>query len=149
MYNKETAPPAELVIKPCWRAFFVFYVYIATFLIGPWINPNIIIFGYIHFSVALGTVLGLILIALVVYLKLHWEYRVTAQGIMTIWRWPSKQRVITWENLGNIEVHQGLMQMLLQVGYLLLQDKSGGPTMGWNALSYPKEAKRVIEGRRP
>jgi hypothetical protein len=155
MVEKEAPPLADLVIKPCWRAFVIFYVYIFTFLIGPWIDPNLFWGLGFLFSVVVGTVLGLILIALVLYLKMGQEYRITARGVATVRHWPSpRQQLITWENLGSIGVNQGVIQMLLRVGNLLFRDKSKGalmrgPIMVWNALSYPQEVKKVIEGRRP
>ncbi len=69
MANKE-ADRAGVVIKPCGRAFFVYYVAIAIFLLGPRLNPEVWIFGVFHFSQAVGTGLGLLVLALVVYMKL-------------------------------------------------------------------------------
>ena len=79
-----TAPGSagELVLKSCGRAFFVYYVAIAICLLGPRLNPEVRLFGYFHFSVAVGTILGLLLIALVVYLKRGREYRITPRGVM-------------------------------------------------------------------
>jgi hypothetical protein len=141
--------PAELVLKPCWRAFFVYYVAIAICLIGPRLNPDVMILGLFHFSVALGTVLGLAMIAVVVYLRMGREYRITTRGVLTLWRWPAdRQQEITWENLGEVVVRRGLTQSLLRVGNILLQDKGGGAEMVWYGLPYPYEVKKVIEGRR-
>ena len=142
--------PVDLVIKPCGRAFFVYYVAIALCLIGPRINPDVWIFGVFHFSLAVGTVLGLIIIALVAYLKLGREYRITARGVVTAWHWPApRQQEIAWENLGEVLVRRGLIQTILRVGNLTLKDKSGAPEMFWFGLAYPKEVKDLIEGRRP
>jgi hypothetical protein len=149
MANKEEAS-AELVIKPCRRAFLVYYVAIAIFLLGPRLNPDVRIFGLFHFSVAVGTVLGLLVIALVIYLKMGREYRITPRGVMTVWRWPSPRRQeISWENLGDVLMRRGLTQTILRVGNLIIQDKSGGPEMFWFGLSDPKEIQAEIERRRP
>ena len=86
MSEKPAAPASEQVLVPCGRAFFVYYVAMAIFLLGPHINPEVFLFGVFHFSPAVGTVLGLILIGLVVYLKLGREYRITTRGVATVWR---------------------------------------------------------------
>ncbi len=141
---------AEEVIKPCGRAFLVYYVAIAIFLLGPRLNPDVRVFGVFHFSVAVGTVLGLVVIALVIYLKMGREYRITPRGLMTVWRWPSpRQEEITWGNLGDVLLRRGLIQTILRVGNLIIQDKADGPEMFWFGLSDPKEIQAEIERRRP
>src|SRR5208337_5029869 len=100
MAKKEMEPAPEEILVPCSRAFLVYYVAIVIFLLGPRLNPDVWIFGVFHFSMAVGTLLGLALVALVVYLKLGREYRLSPQGLATRWRWPSpRQQEITWENL--------------------------------------------------
>jgi len=150
MSEKEGARPLEVVIKPRGRAFFVYYVAIAIFLLGPRINPEVRIFGMFHFSLAVGTVLGLLVVALVVYMKWGQEYRITPRGVVKLWRWPSpRQQEITWQNLGEVLVRRGLIQTILRVGNLSIQDKSGGPAMFWFGLANPKEVKDDIQRRRP
>ncbi len=146
----ENEAPTEVVIKPCGRAFFVYYVAIAICLVGPRLNPNVRLFGDFYFSVGLGTILGLILIALVVYLKAGREYRISERGVLMVLRWPSpRQQEITWPNLGDVLVRRGLTQTILKVGNLIIQDKAGGPQMFWFGLADPKEIKEDIERRRP
>jgi hypothetical protein len=150
MSEKEAARPLEVVIKPCGRAFFVYYVAIAIFLLGPRLNPDVWIFGMFHFSLAVGTALGLLVLVLVIYMKMGREYRITARGVVTVWRWPSpRQQEITWQNLGEVLVRRGLIQTILKVGNLIIQDKSGGPQMFWFGLGNPKEVQEDIQRRRP
>ncbi len=150
MAEKAMAPAPEKILVPCSRAFFVYYVGIVIFLLGPRLNPEVRIFGVFHFSVAVGTLLGLALVALVVYLKLGREYRLSPQGLATRWRWPSpRQQEITWENLGEVLLRRGLTQSILRVGNLVIEDKSGGPEMFWFGLANPKEVKEEIDRRRP
>jgi hypothetical protein len=146
---EQVAAPTEVVIKPCGRAFFVYYVAIAICLIGPRINPDVRFFGLFHFSLAVGTVLGLIIIALVAYLKLGREYRITSRGVVLVWRWPApRQQEIAWENLGEVMVRRGLIQTILKVGNLIIRDKTGEPDMFWFGLPNPKEVRADIEQRR-
>jgi hypothetical protein len=149
MAGKEMMPAPEAILVPCGRAFFVYYVAIVIFLLGPRLNPDVWIFGVFHFSVAVGTLLGLVLIALVVYLKLGREYRLSPRGLATRWRWPSpRQQEITWENLGDVLLRRGLTQSILRVGNLVIGDRSGGPEMFWFGLANPKEVQEEIERRR-
>ena len=149
MAEKAMAPAPEKILAPCGRAFFVYYVAMVIFLLGPRLNPEVRIFGVFHFSVAVGTLLGLALAALVVYLKLGREYRLSPQGLATRWRWPSpRQQEITWENLGDVLLRRGLIQSILRVGNLVIEDKSGGPEMFWFGLANPMEVQEEIERRR-
>jgi len=149
MPEKAMTPAPEEILVPCGRAFFVYYVGIVIFLLGPRLNPEVRIFGVFHFSVAVGTLLGLALVALVVYLKLGREYRLSPQGLATRWRWPSpREQEITWENLGEVLLRRGLIQSILRVGNLVIEDKSGGPEMFWFGLANPKEVQEEIERRR-
>jgi hypothetical protein len=149
MTATEPAPAGDLVLKPCSRAFFVYYVAIAIFVFGPRINPNVRILGLFDFSAALGAVLGLLVLALVVYMRFGREYRLTPRGAMTVWRWPApRQQEIAWKDLGEVQVRRGLTQTILKVGNIYLEDKSGGTNMLWFGLPNPKEIKEEIEKRR-
>lgn len=149
MAEKEMRPAPEEILVPCSRAFIVYYVAIVIFLLGPRLNPDVWIFGVFHFSVAVGTLLGLALVALVVYLKLGREYRLGPRGLATRWRWPSpREQEVTWENLGYVLLRRGLIQSILRVGNLVIEDKSGGPEMFWFGLANPKEVQEEIKRRR-
>ncbi len=54
MAATEAATSGDLVIKPCGRAFFVYYVAMALVLVGPRLNPAV------GLPTWLGTLLGLI-----------------------------------------------------------------------------------------
>ncbi|MFA5109814.1 MAG: hypothetical protein WC443_00255 [Desulfobaccales bacterium] len=144
MADNEIPTSGDLVFKPCGRAFFVYYVAMAIVFLGPRINPDA------GLPVWLGTVLGVIIVAAVIYLKYGQEYHVSARGVARVWRWPApRQQEIAWENLGEIQVLRGFTQSLLQVGNLALKDKSGGAAMFWFGLSKPAEVKDLIYRKRP
>ncbi len=130
------------VWRPCGRAFFVYYVAMALFFFGPLINPEV------GLSPWLGFVLGLIVLAAVVY---QWtqEYHLTAKGLSKVWRWPERRQEMPWENVGEIQVRRGFIQTMLRVGNVVIRDKTGGPLMFWFGLANPKEVKDSIEGNRP
>ncbi|MFZ5449411.1 MAG: hypothetical protein ACOZFS_12310 [Thermodesulfobacteriota bacterium] len=144
MPENDISTPGDLVFKPCARAFFVYYVAMALVFLGPRINPEV------GLPVWLGTLLGFIVVAAVIYQKYGTAYHVTSTGVARVWRWPSPRRQeIPWEHLGEILVLRGLTQTMLQVGNLAFIDKSGGPEMFWFGLLNPKETKDLIEGKRP
>ena len=140
----KAAATEELIYKPCGRAFLVYYVAMAICFLGPSINPEV------GLPVWLGTILGLIVVAVVVYMKYGQEYRITSQGVAKLIRWPAPQsQEISWANLGEVTAVRGLTQTLLQVGNVIIKDKSGGPEMFWFGLANPKEVKAELERRRP
>ena len=144
MTENENPASGDLVIKPCARAFFVHYVALALVILGPRLNPAV------GLPVWLGTLLGLIVLAAVIYQKYGQEYRVTSRGVVRVWRWPSpREQEIAWENLGEILVLRGLTQTILQVGNLAFRDKAGGPELFWYGLFNPKDVKDLIARKRP
>jgi hypothetical protein len=144
MPENEISGSGDLVFKPSARAFLVYYVAMAVVFLGPRLNPAV------GLSVWLGTLLGLILVAAVIYQKYGREYQVTSRGVAKVRRWPSPRRQeIAWENLGEVMVLRGLTQTLLQVGNLAFADKSGGPEMFWFGLANPKDVKDQIDRKRP
>jgi hypothetical protein len=144
MAATEPATSSDLVIKPCGRAFFVYYVAMALVILGPRLNPEV------GLPVWLGTVLGVIVLVAVIYQKYGQEYRVTSRGVVRVWRWPSpREQEIAWEHLGEILVLRGLTQTMLQVGNLAFRDKAGEREMFWYGLLNPKDVKDLIDGKRP
>jgi hypothetical protein len=144
MAATEPATSSDLVIKPCGRAFFVYYVAMALVVLGPRLNPKV------GLPVWLGTVLGVIVLAAMIYQKYGTEYRVTSRGVVRVRRWPSpREQEIAWENLGEILVLRGLTQTVLQVGNLALRDKAKDSDMFWYGLPNPKDVKELIEAKRP
>ena len=142
MTEKETPDTGStLVFRPCGRAFFVHYVAMVICFLGPRINPAA------GLPVWLGMVLGVLLVAAVVYMRWGQEYQVTPRGVSKVWRWSDRRQEVPWENLGEILIRKGLTQTLLQVGNLIIRDKSGGPGLFWFGLADPKGVKAVIEAR--
>jgi hypothetical protein len=112
--------------------------------VGPRLNPAV------GLPVWLGTVLGLVVLAAVIYQKYGQEYRVTSRGVVRVWRWPSpREQEIAWENLEEILVLRGLTQAMLQVGNLAFRDKAGERQMFWYGLLNPKDVKDLIDRKRP
>ncbi len=144
MADNEISASGDLVFKPCARAFFVYYVAMAIVFLGPRINPEA------GLPVWLGTLLGVIIVVAVIYLKYGQEYHISARGVARVWRWPApRQHEITWENLEDVRVLRGFTQSLLHVGNLAIKDKSGGAALFWFGLSNPTGIKDLIYRKRP
>jgi hypothetical protein len=144
MSDNEIPASGDLVFRPSARAFFVHYVAMFLVFVGPWLNPAV------GLPVWLGTILGFVVLAAVIYQKYGQEYRVTSRGVAKVIRWPSpRQQEIPWENLEEILVLRGLTQTILQVGNLAFRNKAGGPEMFWYGLLNPKDVKDMIDGQRP
>ena len=144
MADNEISTSGDVIIKPCGRAFFVYYVAMALVLVGPRLNPAV------GLPTWLGTLLGLIVLAAVLIQKYGTEYRVTSRGVARVRRWPSlREQEIAWENLGDILVLRGLTQTILQVGNLAFRDKAGERKLFWYGLLNPKDVKDLIERKRP
>src|SRR4030065_749525 len=98
MAASEPATSGDLVLKPCGRAFFVYYVALPLVVLAPRLSPEV------GLPVWLGTVLGVIVLAAMIYQKYGTEYRVTSRGVVRVWRWPSpREQEIAWENLGEVQ----------------------------------------------
>ncbi len=130
------------VFRPCGRAFLVHYLAMAICFFGPQINPAAGLPAW------LGLVLGLVLVAAVVYMRWGQEYQITDRGVSKVWTWTGRRQEIPWENLGEVLVRRGLTQTVLRVGNLILQDKAGGPGLFWFGLTDPKAVKALIEEKR-
>ena len=144
MAGNEIPASGDLVFKPSARAFFVHYVAMFLVFVGPRLNPEV------GLPVWLGTLLGLIVLAAVIYQKYGQEYRVTSRGVAKVTRWLSpRQQEIAWKNLEEILVLRGLTQTILQVGNLAFRDKAGERQMFWYGLLNPKDVKDLIDRKRP
>ena len=144
MAENEIPASGDLVFKPSARAFFVHYVAMFLVFVGPRLNPAV------GLPIWLGTLLGLIVLAAVIYQKYGHEYQVTSRGVAKVIRWPSSRRQeIAWENLEEILVLRGLTQTILQVGNLAFRDKAGERQMFWYGLLNPKDVKDLIDRKRP
>jgi hypothetical protein len=144
MAANESSTSGDLVFKPCGRAFFVYYVAMALVVLGPRLNPAV------GLPVWLGTLLGIIVLAALLYQRYGTEFRVTSRGVVRVRRWPSpREQEIAWENLGEILVLRGLTQTVLQVGNLAFRDEAKNSDMFWYGLPNPKDVKDLIEAKRP
>lgn len=137
----QTGLAREEVWRPSARAFLVYYVAFALALFGPLLNPEMGVPPW------LGLILGLLVAAAVFYLKYGQEYRATTRGLKRVGFWPPQEEEITWLQVGEIKVHRGLTQTLLNAGNLVILDKTGTPRLCWERLADPMAVKTALEAR--
>ncbi|MDI6852201.1 MAG: hypothetical protein QME75_01170 [Deltaproteobacteria bacterium] len=128
--------------RPTPRAFFVYYVAMAVFFLGPLINPELGLPPW------LGFILGVIVAGAVIY-QWNQEYHLTDQGLSKVWRWPDRRQDMAWKDIGEIQVTRGFTQTMLRVGNVRILPRGEGPEMFWFGLPNPKEVKDLIERSRP
>lgn len=142
MVTEEAAAGGDdQVFHPSGRAFFVYYLAIGICFFGPMINPKAGLDPW------LGYGLGSIVVIWVAYRIWGLEYRVTPRGVVKAWRWPAREHLIIWNNLGGVWVRRGIVQSLTRVGNLEIKDLSGGPDMIWFGLDDPMTVKAIIDRR--
>ncbi len=133
---------ARKVFTSSWAAFYLYYVAIAICWLGPQLNPAFA--EQIFLSQELGLLLGLLLLAGVLYLKYGQHYEMDTEGVKKIYRYPVRQELIRWHEIEKISVRAGLTQTLLRVGNIAIQPRQG-EEMVWYGLESPKLVKTFLE----
>ncbi|MBM4287988.1 MAG: hypothetical protein FJ135_07555 [Deltaproteobacteria bacterium] len=132
------------VYTTSWAAFYLYYVAIAICWFGPHLNPEFS--QRIFLSPGLGLVLGLLLLAGVIYLKYGQHYEMSAEGVKKVWRYPARQELLRWSEIDRIVVRAGLTQTILRIGNVVIQPHPGqGQEMVWYGLESPKLVKMFLE----
>lgn len=139
--NDITEVSREMVWRPSYRGFLVYYIAFAVAFFGPMINPAVGV------PVWLGVLLGLAVLVVFVLRKFGQEFRATPEGVKRVNYWPAAQEKLAWPEVGEIKVLRGLTQTLLNVGSLLIHDKAGQPRLSWERLADPKGVKASLERR--
>jgi hypothetical protein len=144
MNNLEKNAIQKRVFTTSWAAFYLYYVAIAICWLGPQLNPAFA--ERIFLSPELGFLLGLLLLAGVIYLKYGQHYEMAAEGVKKIIRYPSRQELIRWPEIESITVRAGLTQTILGIGNVVIQPRQGtGTEMVWYGLESPKLVKSFLE----
>lgn len=133
---------AKKVFTSSWAAFYLYYVAIAICWLGPQLNPAFA--ERIFLRQELGLLLGLLLLAGVLYLKYGQHYEMDTEGVKKIYRYPVRQELICWHEIEKISVRAGLTQTLLRIGNIAIQPRQG-EEMVWYGLESPKLVKTFLE----
>lgn len=135
------------VLEPAWRSFFVYYVAIFLCWFGPHLNPEFA--ARLWLSPNVGLVLGIILLAGVVYMKWGSEYRFSATGVQKVRRYPPGQEELTWDQVGRLEIQRGLTHTLLDIGNIAIKPREGmGSEIVLTGVSHPKLVQELMENLR-
>ena len=135
---------AKKVFTTSWAAFYLYYVAMAICWVGPQLNPAFA--ERIFLSPQVGFLLGVLLLAGVIYLKYGQHYEMDAEGVKKTYRYPPRQELIRWQEIQTIIVRAGLTQTLLGIGNVAIQPRQGaGHEMVWYGLESPKLVKSLLE----
>ena len=131
-----------MTLQPAWRSYFVFYVAILIFGIGPSVNPEV---GINKF---LGWVVSIILIFLVGYRQKTTFYRITEEGAQreTAFAGHVFKKSLPLRGISGIEVRRGVVHRLLGIGHLQFRSQDPGrPDLWWFGVKDPFMVKKKIE----
>lgn len=135
-------PKLFLTLQPAWRSYFVFYVAILIFGIGPSINPEVGI------NKLLGWVVSILLISLVIYRRKTTFYRFTQEGAQreTSFAGQVFKKSLPLGGISGLEVRRGVVHRLLGIGHLQFRSHDPGrPDLWWFGVKDPFMVKKRIE----
>ncbi len=142
--QKPSAFPDQdlLVLRPSWRAYFVFYTAILVFGLGPTYNPDAGMDPRLGWGTALA--LGLYV----------WRHRSTTRYRLTR-RMAIKetglfgkvrQRDLPFSGIESLEVHRGLFHHFLGIGHLQIRSRTPEqPHLWWFGIKDPGTVKKQLQ----
>lgn len=131
-----------MTLQPAWRSYFVFYVAILIFGIGPSVNPEV---GINKF---LGWVISIILIFWVGYRQKTTFCRITEEDAQreTSFAGHVFKKSLPLSGISGIEVRRGVVHRLLGIGHLQFRSQDPGrPDLWWFGVKDPFMVKKKIE----
>jgi len=144
---KNASGESVTVLEPAWRSFYVYYVAIFLCWFGPYLNPEFA--RSLWLSPTVGLVLGIILLAGVVYMKWGSEYRLSPSGVQKIRRYPPDREELAWDQVARLEIQRGLTHTLLDIGNIVIKPREGlGAEIVLTGLSHPKQVQDLMENLR-
>lgn len=131
-----------LNLQPAWRSYFVFYVAILIFGIGPIINPEVGI------SKPFGFLLAILIIFFVLVRKKTTLYRITAEEVLreTGWAGLVSKKSLPLREVAGLEVRRGAVHRLLKIGQIQFRSHNPSqPDLWWFGVDDPFAVKKKIE----
>jgi hypothetical protein len=138
-----TDPAREgLSLKPSWKSYFVFYVAIFIFGVGPFLNPQAPLSREAGFLIA--TVLAAFIILIRKYSGYHYGAgifsRQFGRGNLV------QMKKMPLEDIASVTVRRGVVHRLVGIGHLHFQPKSSeAPDLWWFGLDQPFTVKKRVE----
>jgi hypothetical protein len=142
----ESAPATpsreELYLKPSWKSYFVFYVAIFIFGVGPVLNPEA------PLSREAGGAIAALLAAFVLLIRQYSSYKYGAGifsrefgggGLIQVRKMPLGE-------IASVVVRRGVVHRLVGIGHLQFQPATvGSPDLWWFGVDQPFEVKKRVE----
>jgi hypothetical protein len=143
--NPQIAPHKQedsLTLQPSWRSYFVFFVAILIFGIGPSLNPETGI------NRSFGWALSVIILLFIVFRRKTTFYRITKTEVLreSIFWGQVNKKSLPLEGIAGLEVRRGIIHRLLGIGHLHFRTKtSGQPDLWWFGVKDPFMVKKRVE----
>jgi uncharacterized membrane protein YdbT with pleckstrin-like domain len=144
MEPQKTTPSEKplLTLQPAWRSYFVFYVAILIFGLGPIINPEV------ELNQSLGLVIAGLLLVFVVFRRKTTSYRITKEDVRRETRIGGQvfNKSLPLESVAGLEVRRGVVHRLLGIGHLQFRPLAGThPDFWWYGVEDPFAVKNQID----
>lgn len=129
-------------LQPAWRSYFVFYVAILIFGVGPTLNPEVGI------SKPFGLLVAIFLIFFVLVRKKTTHYRITTAEVLRETGLAGKvsKKSLPLREVAGLEVRRGAVHRLLRIGQIQFRSKNPSqPDLWWFGVDDPFTVKQKIE----
>lgn len=130
----------ELIIRPHWRAFGVWYLAMLLLATGPVSNPETVLSPFQAFALAMIIALGVMIKTKTSALRVTGE-TITRQGGLLDRRTLS----MPVSDLARIRIIAGVTSRALGVGSLILEARDSSPDIKFWGVRNPKDVKARIE----
>jgi uncharacterized membrane protein YdbT with pleckstrin-like domain len=140
--GSEQQEGVHFTLQPAWKSYFVFYVAILIFGLGPSINPEAGI------SRSFGLVLSLFLLFFVVIRRKTTFYRITKEAVLreTGFSGQVTRKILSREEISRIEVRRGVIHRLIGIGHIQFCSKNPGQAdLWWYGVADPFNVKESIQ----
>ena len=135
-------PKSSLTLQPAWRSYFVFYVAMIIFGLGPLINPEAGV------DKSFGLAVSVLLLLFVVFRRKTTSYRITREEAVreTYFAGQVFKKALPLEGISGLEVRRGAIHRLLGIGHLQFRSQDPGrPDLWWYGVKDPFRVKKEIE----
>jgi hypothetical protein len=132
----------EFSLKPSWKSYFVFYVAILIFGVGPVLNPEA------PLSREAGGLVAALLVTFIILVRQYSSYKYAAGifsrefgkgGLVQVKKMPLG-------SIASVVVRRGVVHRLVGIGHLQFQPATvGSPDLWWFGVDQPFEVKERVE----
>ncbi len=135
-------PEYVLTFQPAWRSYFVFYVAILIFGLGPSINPQAGI------SKSFGLVISIFLMLFVIFRRKTTFYRITKDEVLRETGFSGQviKKSLPLDEIMGLEVRRGVIHRLLGIGQLQFRSRNPAQSdLWWFGIQDPFTVQKNIQ----